>query len=589
MSIVMNRRSHAIGPEQTNYGDFSAVREIIRIIWPQRARIAIGLITSIFVVALALLQPLVAGDVVAHVSQPSAFAAYITILVGLLIAHSITEAISGYLLEVAGERVTRDLRRDFARHLLALPLRTIEKMRLGDLISRATSDTTLVKNLASQSLVRLSTGMLGATGGALLMFHVDRVLTIVALSTMAIAAVVLTVIAPRIQKIAIRSQESVGIITSDLERALSEIRTVKANQTEEFEVKRITKSIDGVFRHNRDGARLVSIGSPLIRLATTGSLVVVLIVGGTQVSSGEVPPDHLVTIMLYAIYIAGPVSDVFESVSEIQRETGALRRISEVERLSVEPVYVTAVENDPIIGKRLMSTSSNRESGVSEGLQFESVRFSYPGGNSRVLDGVSFSVNIGEHAGLVGVSGSGKSTIFSLACRLYEPQAGTIRIAGSDLRKISLYEARSLVGLVDQHAPILFGSLRENLRYGNEAISDDDINEIVEIVSLGDLVRSLPRGLDSQVGEHGSLLSGGERQRIALGRALLGKPFVLLLDEPTAMLDSNAEESLIEVLSEVKKSCAILTISHKMSTLVACDTLWKLEHGRISLSTPASP
>ncbi|WP_439033261.1 ABC transporter ATP-binding protein [Gordonia terrae] len=581
-------RSFFSWPRRTPEDGFSATRAILRIVAPQRVPVAVGLSTAIGAVALALVQPLAAGQVVAHVSEP-AFGMYIALLIGLMVVYAAVETVSGYFLDIAGERATLNLRRDFTKHILALPMRTIETMRLGDLISRATADTTLVKNLASYGLVRLTTGVLGATGGAVLMFGVDPLLCLVALGSMAVAGVVLGFVAPRIQKIAIRSQESVGEITADLERALSELRTVKANQTEEFEVERITRSIDRVFGQNRHSARLVALGNPVIRLATTASLVIILIVGGAQVASGEAEPAHLVTIMLYAIYLAGPVSDVFDAISQLQRGLAALRRLAEVEAIDVESVYPPAEGNRASYLTHTLDDAPPhqrpREPKVSNGLAFDSVSFSYPGGAEKVLDTVTFGVDIGEHAGLMGVSGAGKSTVFALACRLYEADSGTISIAGSNLSSISLRQARSLVGLVDQHAPILYGTLRENFRYGNDTASDADIEEIAERVNLTTLVRSLPQGLDSPVGEHGSLVSGGERQRIALGRALLGSPTVLLLDEPTAMLDAEAEASLIDVLADVQRSCAILTISHKRSTLKACDTLWKLENGKLELST----
>lgn len=574
------RRSSLIGFAAARSGrtQLSSIHAVFRIVWPQRVRFLLGLVAAVISVLLALAQPLAAGNIVASVSKPSAFASYVSVLIVLLILHATTEAVSRYALEVAGERAIREMRIDFVRHILALPMRVVETTRVGDLISRATADTNMVKNLASHSLARLTTGVLGVSGAAVLMFFVDRMLCIVALGSMTVAFVALYAIAPRLQIIAIRSQESVANITSDLERALSEMRTVKANQTEEFEAERITSSIGVVYENNCASARLIAIGNPVVRIATMGSLIVVLVTGGAQVAAGDISPDRFVTMMMYAMYLAAPVGDMFDALSELNKGIGPLRRVHQIESLPVEPVYAPerpfeeAQEHDAV-GNSLVHAG---------GISFDSVEFTYPGANNfKVLNNASFSVKTGEHAGLIGKSGAGKSTIFSLACRLYEPNAGSISIGGRELRAMSVFEARSLIGLVDQHAPILYGTVRENIQYGNERVSDSDIFAVLERVNLAEFIDRLPDGLDSQVGEHGSLLSGGQRQRIALGRALLGKPSVLLLDEPAAMLDPTSEESLIEVLSEVKRTCAILTISHKRSTLSACDTLWKVERGQV--------
>jgi ATP-binding cassette, subfamily B, bacterial len=555
---------------------------IARLMSPHKKRLTIGLLLSLASTGFALVQPILAGQVVGLASSDESFAATVGLLIAVVVIYACVDALSGFVLETTGQAIVKSLRLKLCAHLLAMPMSTIGGFRLGDLISRTTVDACLVRKVASESLVRFFSGIVALIGAAVLMLLVDPLLCMVVLVCLGAAFLIMTLTTRRFQSLAMSTQEDLGVVSADLERALSDLRTVKANRTERAEFKRLQQSVHSAYKHSFATARLRALGNPVVRIAVYGSSVVILLVGSIRVSSGQIPLADLITIMLYSLYVSAPVGDMYESVTEFQGSLGALRRIEEV--LGTEPEHV----DRPIVGVPEKTTSGLAHRGFasrdlmpdSPGLRFNSVTFSYGHGRN-VLDGATFAVAAGAHVGLVGPSGSGKSTVFSLVCRLYDPDEGRIAVNGINLQSISIGESRSLVGLLDQNAPLLYGSVRENLSYGNGEVSHEEVDAIVDRVNLRGVLQRLPDGLDSQLGEHGNLVSGGERQRIALARTLLRKPAVLLLDEPTAMLDSASEVALIRLLDDVKTECTLLTISHRRSTLKLCDSFLVVNDGLI--------
>jgi ABC-type multidrug transport system fused ATPase/permease subunit len=367
---------------------------------------------------------------------------------------------------------------------------------------------------------------------------------------------------------------------ADLERALSAIRTVRAAGSEQREADRIGSRATAVYAASVRMAKLDAIVRTAGELAVNGSFVVVLLVGGVRVANGTSSVAELVAFLLYMTYLVGPIDSVFQAISAIQQGTGALQRINDVLALPREPNAPATGAVVPHPGYDGVRGHVNG-SGPAPALEFRDVWFGYDP-RRPVLRGVSFKVPQHGHVALIGRSGAGKSTVFALAERFYDPDRGQLLFYGGDVRLMGREHYRARLGLVEQHSPVLYGTLRDNLTYTTPDAGADEIERVVELASLTELVSRLPRGLDTHVGEHGIRLSGGERQRVAIARSLLGRPSLLLLDEPTAHLDAVNEEALSKAINQISLECALLVIAHRFSTVRAADQIVVLDHGHVA-------
>ncbi len=551
------------------------VRELLELIAPQRKSLLVATALLLTGTGSALAQPLLAGRVVRDAVAGETMAWSLAALVGAYLLHAVVDTGGVYILERSSESVLLTVRDRLAGHLLRLRIPTLESLRVGDLISRVTLDATVVRNAVGTSLVQLLTGTITLVGTVAVMICLDWVLFSIVIVTVGVAAGAMLLVMTRIEVASTRLQDSVGALSADIERALTGLRTVKVNNAEDREHERLTELAGAAFSAGLRAARLKALGNPAMHLAVTGSFVVSLLVGGVRVAHRQMELSDLVSMMLLAMNLLIPVGDLFNGSVELQRALGALRRITSTLELPAE-------KHDDI-GPAPTTFENTAQNGVAA-LEFRNVRFSY--GERKVLDGVTFSVPAHGHVALVGHSGAGKSTVFSLVSRFYEPDGGDILLSGRSYSQRSRREWRSDISLLEQNAPLLFGSLRDNLTYREPGLSDDELERALKLAGLSDLVARLPRGLDTSVGEHGVLLSGGERQRVALARALIRRPVLMLLDEPTAMLDAETERALHVTIQAVRAECALLVIAHRLSTIREADTVVLLADGRISDTGP---
>jgi ABC-type multidrug transport system fused ATPase/permease subunit len=367
-------------------------------------------------------------------------------------------------------------------------------------------------------------------------------------------------------------------MASDLERALSAIRTIRASQAEQRESDRIGDQARSAYSAGVHMAKLDAVVGPAGALVINGSFLVVLLVGGIRVASGTASVADLVAFLLYLTYLTVPIGAAFQAMSAIQQGMGALQRINEALALPREP--------DPSPTPAIVDSNGRAPSarataeGSSPLLEFRDVWFAYDS-ERPVLRGVSFEVPRRGRVALIGLSGAGKSTIFALTERFYDPDRGRILFCGRDVRAIDRREHRSRIGLVEQHVPVLYGSVRDNLTYTCPDAGDDEIKRVLELANLTSVISRLPRGLSSDVGEHGIMLSGGERQRVAIARSLLARPELLLLDEPTSHLDPVNEAAFDQAIEQISSECALLVIAHRFSTVGAADHVVVLDEGEI--------
>ncbi|MEU3255154.1 ABC transporter ATP-binding protein [Streptomyces sp. NPDC006997] len=540
-----------------------------------RGAVVLATVLTLVGSALGLAQPWLAREVIDRGGAGSPYGTGLLLLGGLFLGEAVTGAVGRFLLERTGEGVIKGLRHGLVRRFLRLEMREFHRHRSGDLTSRVTADTTLLREVVSQALVDLLTGVLVAAGAIALMGWIDPLLLFLVALTVLLAAGVVTSLLKGIRAASVQMQGAVGAVAADLERALGALPMVRVHQAEEREAARIGERIDSAYRSGVRTARLAAVMSPAVELAVQGSFLLVLVIGGLRVHSDGASLGDLVAFLLYASYLVLPLSSVFRAIGLIQRGMGAHERIQQALALPAEP------EPGPGPTSPVQPTARRVAGQDTPVLALRDVHFAYRPGLP-VLRGVSFAVPDHRQVALVGPSGAGKSTLFSLIARFYEPDAGTVLFDGRPAAGLGLADCRSRIAVVDQNTHVVHGTLRDNIAYGAPDAGDAEVRRVVELARLEEVVRRLDGGLSALIGERGGTLSGGERQRVALARALLTSPALLLLDEPTSHLDAVNEAALTGVLKDLATECAVLVIAHRLSTVQHADRIVVLEHGRVT-------
>ncbi|MGA5115004.1 ABC transporter ATP-binding protein [Streptomyces pseudogriseolus] len=547
----------------------AALRTLFQLTAGHRRAMGVAVLLTLAGSGLGLAQPLVARQAVDASGRGQVVWPFLGLLGALFLAEAVTGSVGRFLLERMGEGVVRQLRLGLVDRLLRLEMRVYDRERGGDLVSRVTADTTLLREVVSQSLVDLVTGSIVAAGALVLMAWLDPLLLLLVVLTVAVAAAVVSSLFTALRGASEQMQRAVGAIAADLERALGALPMVRVHRAEKRESARVGARVAEAHAAGVRTAKLASVMSPAVELAVQGSFLLVLVVGGLRVGGRSGSLGDLVAFLLYASYLVLPLSSVFQAVGQVQRGMGAHQRVEQAMRLPVEhtgPAAAPARRRAPSSGER-------------PPLSLDDVHFGYAP-HRPVLCGVSFTVDAYRQVALVGPSGAGKSTVFALIAGFYEPDSGAVLFDGRPAVELGRDACRRRIAVVDQNTHVVHGTLRENIAYAVPDAPAAELRRVVELAGLGELVDRLPGGLDAVVGERGSTLSGGERQRVALARALLARPSLLLLDEPTSHLDAINEAALTTVMREVARECAVLVIAHRLSTVRHADRIVVLDGGR---------
>ncbi|MFE2500475.1 ABC transporter ATP-binding protein [Streptomyces rubiginosohelvolus] len=488
-------------------------------------------------------------------------------LTALVLAGACLSAYGSFLMSRTGEGVVLRARDQLVGRIMRLKVPAVDRVTPGDLQSRVTSDTTLLRTVLSSGLVESFNSVLMLLGTIALMAYMDLTLLGVTLVVVVGIGAVTSLLMPRIQRAQLKAQESVGAMGAALDRVLQAFRTVKASGAEERE----TAAVAAAARHAHDRGVTVAKWSSVTEVTMTMSIqlafLAVLGVGGARAASGSLEVSSLIAFLLYLFYLMGPIGGLVEGWTGLQSGLAAVRRIDEVESLPGEPAEE--------------SRELTKGDGGPLGVAFQDVSFGYGDERAPAHQGVTFDVPAGGMVALVGPSGAGKSTVFSLLERFYDHEAGTITVGGRDIRDWPLAELRGSLAYVEQDAPVLAGTLRENLLFAAPDADEKELAAAVTRTRLDALVERLPEGLDTAVGHRGVTLSGGERQRIAIARALLRHPRLLLLDEVTSQLDAVNEQALRDVILELAERTTVLVIAHRLSTVRHADRIVVLEEGRV--------
>ncbi|MEU0403071.1 ABC transporter ATP-binding protein [Streptomyces sp. NPDC006197] len=559
----------ASAPEATG-AESLRVRETLKALYgyvrPHRWAVVLGLLLALVGAAGGLLQPLATKALVDRLSSGGTLATVLLALTVLVLLSTVAEAFGAYVLERTAESVVLAARRSLIGRLLRLRLPAVDRMQPGDLMSRVTSDTTLLRAVSTQAVVNAATGALTLVAAVVVMAFLDAVLLGVTLGVVAVVGAGAALVMPRIGQAAERSQQAVGEMSTGLERVFGAFRTVKASGAEERETARVEASARRAWRHGVRGAKWEALLGTADNLAVELAFLAVLAVGGARVAAGDIPVSTLIAFLLYLFYLMEPVYKLVEAASAYQEGAAAISRIKEVDRLDAEPQATyrpVRIEVGPA------------------SVRFEDVSFRYGAGLPYIHQRVDFEVPGAGMTAFVGPSGAGKSTVFSLIERFYETTGGRILVDGRDIRQWPLSELRSFIGYVEQDAPVLAGTLRENLVFSAPGATDDDIRAVLARTRLDTLVERLPHGLDTLVGHRGSKLSGGERQRVAIARTLLRKPRLLLLDEATSQLDAVNELALRDVIAETARETTVLVVAHRLSTVTDADRIVVMDAGTV--------
>ncbi|MER6282730.1 ABC transporter ATP-binding protein [Streptomyces sviceus] len=542
-------------------------RLLLGYVRPHRWTLLIGAVLSLLTGATGLLLPLVARELIDDLSHDRTITGALFVMSGLVIANAAVGALGSYVLRRTAESVVLGARRALSSYLLRLRIPAVDRTEPGDLMARITSDTTLLREVTTDSLVGLGTGGLTLVATVMMMGLVDPVLLGVTLAVILVAGTVLGVIVPRINRASRQAQDAVGVMGAALERILGALRTVKASGAEHREEQSLHAAAEESWRQSVRAAKWSAAAGNTAGLAMQIAFITVLAVGGARVATGAIEVGTLVAFLLYVFYLMSPIQQVVGAITQYQTGSAALARIQEALRLPAEPAALPA----PLPADGAAPAS----------VAFTDVRFRYADDLPYVHHGVTFDVPARGMTAFVGPSGAGKTTVFSLIERFYDPEAGVVTVDGRDLAEWDLPQLRSVIGYVEQDAPVLSGSLRENLLLGNPEADEDAVTRVLKTTRLDGLVARLPGGLETLVGHRGTKLSGGERQRVAIARALLRRPRLLLLDEATSQLDAVNEAALRDTVADVARTTTVLVVAHRLSTVTMADRIVVMDAGRV--------
>ncbi|OLS35056.1 multidrug ABC transporter permease [Alkalihalophilus pseudofirmus] len=529
--------------------------------------LTLGLVGSLITTLVGLSIPLLTRELVDGFSVES-LSVWLIVLIGVVfILQAVTDGFSMYLLAYVGQKIVAALREKMWFKLLRLPVNYFDKKTSGESVSRVVNDTGIVKDLISQHFPNFISGIITIIGAIIILFIMDWKMTLLMFLSVPLTAVILIPLGRKMAKISRGLQDETAAFTGSVQQTLSEIRLMKASNAEVVEEEKGVTGINKLFGFGLREARIFAMIGPLIYLVIMVVIVIIIGYGGVRVAEGTMTTGSLVAFLLYLFQIIFPITSFTMFFTQLQKAKGATERIIDILEIPLEEGQegiTMDITNQPLYVRDLTFGYSSDEP---------------------VINDVSFDVSPGEMVAFAGPSGGGKTTMFAIIERFYEPLSGEIFVGETPISKLSMASWRSQIGYVSQDSPMMAGTIRENLCYGldkKEEISDDRLWKVAKMAYADQFIKEFPGQLETEVGERGVKLSGGQRQRIAIARAFLRDPKILMMDEATASLDSQSEGIVQEALTRLMEGRTTFVIAHRLSTIVHADKIIFIEKGKIT-------
>lgn len=554
-------------PESTSAR--SQWRRLLGYLGPYKGRLIIGLAGRMMASGMFLVLPAVVREVVDTVlanDDMGELNRITLLLAGAMIVLTIGSIIGNYHINYVGERIVVDLRRQLYAHLHTLSVKFFTTRRVGELVSRMSSDVTVMRQLLTENLTRLIRHTLTILAGIAIMIVLNwRLAAFILISTPVVAfmGVVVTRFSRR-GSLLVRDELANATVVA--EEALHNVREVKSFVREDFEANRYNTTIERAFQAALRLLRVRAVVSPTVSLMLVINMILILWYGGREVINDRLSGGELVAFLVYVTIIGQMFSELSWLYTQLQESLGATQRIFEL--------LDTAPDLQDAPGARALDRVEGR-------ITFDDVSFTYDEDEQPVLEDINLDIAPGEIIALVGPSGAGKSTMFNLIPRFYDVTSGALCIDGLDVRQVTQASLREQIGIVPQETMLFGGTIRENILYGRLGASEDEMIAAAEAANAHSFIARLPHGYETIVGERGIRLSGGQRQRVAIARAILKDPRILLLDEATSSLDNESEMLVQEALERLMQNRTTVIIAHRLSTVRIAHRIAVLDRGRI--------
>jgi subfamily B ATP-binding cassette protein MsbA len=491
---------------------------------------------------------------------------------GLLMLMSLQQGLltfsQTFLLPIIGHRIVADLRTALQERLLYLPLRSFNEGHLGEMISRLTNDVTVMQGVLTEAPANALRQAITFVGGSALMIWLNWRLTLLVFGIVPLLAFIAQFFGSRLERMSTHVQDRLAEAISALEEALAGIRVVKSFTQETQEQHRFRERVEATYQTAVKRTRLRAVFLPIVNILGYGSLILIIWIGGQQVLAGETTPGALVAFLFIALLVIAPLGEFAGIYSQVREALGAAQHVFEILEMPPEPGVYHSLKKE-----KTLPTITGQ-------VRFYGVSFGYDPG-SMVLEDINLEVPPAQVVALVGPSGVGKTTLVNLLPRFFEPTHGWIELDGYDICSIELHSLRQQIGLVPQETFLFSGTVRENIAYGKPDANEEEITTAAQAVYAHEFIQNLPEAYDTMIGERGVKFSAGQRQRLAIARALLKNPRVLILDEATSALDTESERYVQAALGRLMYGRTTFVIAHRLSTIQRADRILVLEKGHI--------
>jgi len=552
-------------PRATGTFKFKDFLKLINSVNPKKSFFVLGMLLSLVTSVASLIVPQLTKGLVDTSGLSKIDGKMLAVLILAFLIQLGFGTIGGFILRYVGESSVKTLREKLWAHLLKLPVDYFDDHKSGESSSRLVNDTSVIKDLITSQFPNFITGAIQLIGSMIILFFMDWKMASLMFSTVPIIVLILLPIGRIMSQLGRKLQAATADFNADVSEKLSEVRLIKSSNGEEFEKSTGGNYIEKIFKVGIKNAQVESVLQPIMTTVMLGIFVGILGYGAVRIQQGTLSSGSLVAFLLYLFNIITPVASFATFFSQVQKAMGSTERIQEI--LNTEPEIKSNGKVLDVEGETITASNLN---------------FSYDE-NHQILHNVSFEATPNTIIAFAGPSGGGKSTIFSLLERFYQPDSGSILIGSHDIKDIDLNNWRSQIGYVSQDSAVFAGSIRDNLQYGlDHELTDAELWHGLSLAYADEFVHKFPEELNTQIGERGVKLSGGQKQRIAIARAFLRNPKILMLDEATASLDSESEEKVQRALDQLMVGRTTLVIAHRLSTIVDADQIYFIENGSVT-------